>query len=53
VGRIIVFVLAVAYVIWPIDLIPDFIPVAGQFDDLIAGAMGLASLVGGAFSKKR
>lgn len=32
---------AVAYVVSPIDLIPDAIPVAGWIDDLIAMALGL------------
>lgn len=37
------FVLAVAYVVSPIDLIPDFVPVLGWLDDLgvIALAAGL------------
>lgn len=34
-------VLAVAYVISPIDLIPDFIPIGGLLDDLIVLTMGL------------
>jgi uncharacterized membrane protein YkvA (DUF1232 family) len=28
-------IFAVAYLVCPIDLIPDFIPVAGQIDDLV------------------
>lgn len=34
-------VLAVGYVVSPIDLIPDFIPVAGWVDDLIILTIGL------------
>jgi uncharacterized membrane protein YkvA (DUF1232 family) len=33
-----------AYVISPIDIIPDFIPVAGWIDDLIVVQLGLALL---------
>jgi uncharacterized membrane protein YkvA (DUF1232 family) len=29
-------VLLAAYIAWPLDLIPDFIPVVGRFDDLVA-----------------
>jgi uncharacterized membrane protein YkvA (DUF1232 family) len=29
-----VLVLTLAYVIWPIDLLPDFMPVVGEVDDL-------------------
>ena len=38
VGLAIIF----AYVISPIDLIPDFIPIAGWLDDLIIVPLGLA-----------
>ena len=31
----VVVVLAIAYLASPIDLIPDFIPVLGQMDDLL------------------
>ncbi|MEM7314536.1 MAG: YkvA family protein [Planctomycetota bacterium] len=34
-------VLAVGYVVSPIDLVPDFIPIAGWLDDLIVLTMGL------------
>ena len=34
-------VLAVGYVISPIDLVPDFIPIGGWLDDLLVMTMGL------------
>ncbi len=37
----ILFVLALAYVVWPVDAIPDVIPVVGWLDDL--GVVALAS----------
>lgn len=36
---------AVAYVASPIDLIPDFIPVAGAMDDLIVVALAIHLLI--------
>jgi uncharacterized membrane protein YkvA (DUF1232 family) len=37
------FVLAaVAYVIWPVDLIPDVVPVVGWLDDLGAASLAMA-----------
>ncbi|MCL5257062.1 MAG: DUF1232 domain-containing protein [Chloroflexi bacterium] len=35
----------IAYVILPVDLIPDFVPVIGQADDLTAVLLGMAALV--------
>jgi uncharacterized membrane protein YkvA (DUF1232 family) len=40
--RKLVGVAAVAYLIWPFDLIPDFIPVIGYLDD--AGVLTAAAL---------
>jgi uncharacterized membrane protein YkvA (DUF1232 family) len=44
-SRKLVLVLLGAYLASPIDLIPDFIPVAGQLDDAIIVALVLRSLV--------
>jgi uncharacterized membrane protein YkvA (DUF1232 family) len=38
-------VLVTAYLVMPIDLVPDFIPVAGQLDDAILVALVLRSVV--------
>jgi uncharacterized membrane protein YkvA (DUF1232 family) len=40
--------LCAGYVLFPIDLIPDVIPVAGQVDDAIVVALGLRSALRGA-----
>jgi uncharacterized membrane protein YkvA (DUF1232 family) len=38
---------AVAYVLWPVDILPDFIPIIGWIDDFIAGAIGVWALLKG------
>ncbi|MGE0322430.1 MAG: YkvA family protein [Polyangiaceae bacterium] len=35
------FVTALAYVVWPVDFVPDFVPVLGWLDDL--GFLGIAT----------
>ncbi len=47
-GRKLAVGLLVAYLAMPIDLVPDFIPVAGQLDDAILVALVLRSLAHGA-----
>jgi uncharacterized membrane protein YkvA (DUF1232 family) len=46
-GRKAALGLAVAYLAMPIDLIPDFIPVAGQLDDALVVALVLGWILRG------
>jgi len=43
----IVFLIAVLYVISPIDFIPDIIPLIGWVDDVFVGIFGLICLFKG------
>lgn len=36
--------LCALYIVWPIDIIPDFIPVLGWGDDIAAAVIGLRQL---------
>lgn len=39
---------SLAYVLSPVDLVPDFIPVLGKVDDLLAAALALERITGAA-----
>ena len=41
---IIVVLITICYIIWPFDLLPDFIPLIGWFDDIFVGLVGLFAL---------
>jgi uncharacterized membrane protein YkvA (DUF1232 family) len=45
--RKLVLWLVAGYLAFPIDLVPDFIPVAGQLDDAVVVALGLRTLLKG------
>jgi uncharacterized membrane protein YkvA (DUF1232 family) len=46
--RKLLLALLVAYLAMPFDLVPDFIPVAGQLDDAVIVALALRSVLRGA-----
>jgi uncharacterized membrane protein YkvA (DUF1232 family) len=44
-GEWLLLLLVVAYLMSPLDLVPDFLPVAGQLDDAIIVALALRWLI--------
>ncbi len=43
--KIVVVIVAIIYVISPIDVVPDLIPFVGYLDDVIVGLVGLKNAV--------
>lgn len=44
----IIFILMIGYVLFPLDLVPDLVPLAGQVDDVLLAALGLQRLLNAA-----
>ncbi len=44
-GKWIVVALCVGYIVFPLDIIPDFIPIFGFGDDVVAAIIGLKALI--------
>jgi len=44
-GPKLLFLVVLAYVIWPVDLLPDFIPALGQLDDLLVAFLGIKGFI--------
>jgi len=47
-GRKLLLGALLAYLLMPLDLVPDFLPVVGQLDDVVLVALALRALVRGA-----
>jgi len=41
----VLMIFAIFYIIWPIDLIPNFIPIIGWIDDALVGFAAITNLV--------
>ena len=44
-GPKLLFLVVLAYVILPVDLLPDFLPALGQLDDLLVAFLGMKGFV--------
>ena len=45
-GAKLLLVVAVGYLLSPIDLVPDFLPIRGRLDDILVVLLSLTSLLG-------
>lgn len=43
--KLLTLLVCIAYVIWPLDLVPDFVPIVGWADDLVAIVVGMSQLL--------
>lgn len=46
ISSFVIFAIAMLYVASPIDLVPDFIPILGWIDDIIALIIGVKAILG-------
>lgn len=44
-GKLIIGFLSILYILSPIDVIPDFIPIVGWLDDLVVLVIGIVPLL--------
>lgn len=44
-SRKLIPILAALYVAWPLDIIPDVVPIVGWLDDLVAIVIGVKALL--------
>ena len=47
IASLIATIISVVYIVNPVDIVPDVIPVAGQSDDLIAAISAIATAISG------
>jgi uncharacterized membrane protein YkvA (DUF1232 family) len=44
-GKLVLIIAAITYVFFPIDVIPDFVPLLGIADDIVAAIISLKALI--------
>jgi len=54
IGRVIAVIIvlcAIGYILWPLDVLPDIIPIFGWIDDLFIGLIGVVAFFKGVVGK--